>query len=160
MTRVALLASPRDVARAVLAGQGIEAALGRHALLRGDGWPHADSADALRGLADHGTGEGCFLVVRREQDGREVVVGDCGWCGPPGGDGVVEIGYGLAPPARRQGLGTEAVQLLLHWVREQPGVREVTAEVLVGNEPSLRLLARVGLSVVGRTGDHVVLSDR
>jgi RimJ/RimL family protein N-acetyltransferase len=107
-------------------------------------WPHEDTPDAFRGHAEHGPGGdavGTFLV---EVDGQ--VVGDCGWFGPPDEQGVVEIGYGLAPSARGRGLGTQAVTLLCAWVAQQPGVRRITAEALVGNEPSRRLLVGLGFA--------------
>jgi RimJ/RimL family protein N-acetyltransferase len=135
-----------DVARAVLAGDdpGIPHALD---------WPHADTADALRPLAEHPayTGPGTFLVVR---DG--VVVGDVGWFGPPDDQGEVEIGYGLAPSARGQGIGTQAVGMLLAWVAERGAVR-VRAEVEPGNAASFRLLERLGFTLVGERAGHVVL---
>jgi RimJ/RimL family protein N-acetyltransferase len=114
-------------------------------------WPHADTYDALRPLAEHGGGPGTFFVV---EDGE--VVGDCGWFGPPDEDGEVEIGYGLAPSARGRGLGTAAVRLLLDWVTAA-GARSVRAEVLPGNEVSLRLLARLGFEDVGEHAGHRVL---
>lgn len=116
-------------------------------------WPHADTADALRPLADHpdDTGPGTFLVLH-----EGLVVGDCGWFGPPDDAGEVEIGYGLAPSARHKGLGTAAVQALLEWVRGQ-GAVHVRAEVLPGNEASLRLLARLGFEPVEERAGHVVL---
>ena len=137
--RVALVPVPHRVAVSVVAGTAPElAGLG---LTAAPGWPHADTADALRPLAEHGApGDGGTWLITRAGE----VVGDCGWFGPPGEDGAVEIGYGLAAPARRQGLGTEAVAVLAAWAEQQPGVRLVTAEVLVGNEPSLRLLWRLG----------------
>ncbi len=139
--RVALLPVPFAVAVAVAAHEPVDVALTAVGLRAGDGWPHADTADALRPLAEHGApGDGgtWLVVVDRE------VVGDCGWFGPPDDAGVVEVGYGLAPAARGLGLGTEAVAVLTAWVEQQPGVLLVTAEVLPGNEPSLRLLARLG----------------
>ena len=136
-----------ELARAVLEG----ADLGdlRHAF----DWPHADTFDALRPLAEHPdhTGPGTFLVVR-----DDVGVGDCGWFGPPDEGGEVEIGYGLAPSVRGQGLGTEAVGALLDWVRAR-GATRVRAEVLPGNEASLRLLARLGFEPTGEHAGHVVL---
>lgn len=114
-------------------------------------WPHEDTYDALRPLAEHGGGPGTFLVL---QD--DVVVGDCGWFGPPDADGQVEVGYGLAPSARGRGLGTEAVRLLLEWVRQQ-GATSVRAEVLPGNEASLRLLSRLGFEDTGERAGHRVL---
>jgi RimJ/RimL family protein N-acetyltransferase len=116
-------------------------------------WPHEDTPDALRGLADYPeqTGEGTFLVLR---DG--VVVGDVGWFGPPDEDGECEIGYGLAPSVRRQGVATAAVQLLVDWVLAQ-GARSVRAEVLPDNAASLALLARLGFADLGERAGHRVL---
>ena len=85
-----------------------------------------------------------------------VVIGDCGWFGPPT-EGEIEIGYGLAVSARGQGLGTQAVALLLTWAQGK-GAVSVRAEVLPGNEPSLRLLVRLGFQVVGEHAGHLVLT--
>lgn len=139
--QVALVPAPRDVAGAVCSGVPVEPTLQRHGLRAAEGWPHADTADALRPLAEHGEDgdDGGWLVV---VDGA--VVGDAGWRGGPDGDGDVELGYGLAAPSRGQGLGLEAVALLVAWVEQQPGVRRVVARVLAGNEASRRLLRRLG----------------
>lgn len=138
-----------DLARAVVAGESLGD------LPRAHDWPHADTFDALRPLAEHPehTGPGTFLVLL---DGK--VVGDCGWFGPPDAEGEVEIGYGLAPSVRGRGLGTEAVRALLAWVRQQGAVR-VRAEVLPGNEASLRLLRRLGFEVVGEHAGHLVMQN-
>jgi RimJ/RimL family protein N-acetyltransferase len=136
-----------ELARAVIEGRGLGG------IVHAPDWPHADTFDALRPLAEHPehTGPGTFLVL---VDG--VVVGDCGWFGPPDADGEVEIGYGLAPSVRGQGLGTETVRGLLDWVRAH-GATRVRAEVLPGNEASLRLLHRLGFEVAGEHAGHVVL---
>jgi RimJ/RimL family protein N-acetyltransferase len=137
---------PRDVAVAVVSGAPLE-------LTHAPDWPHEDSVDALRPLADHPESHtgGTFLVL---EDG--VVVGDCGWFGPPDEDGLVEIGYGLAPSVRGRGVGHEAVMLLLLWVRAQ-GATRVRAEVRPGNEPSLRLLARLGFTAREERAGYLVL---
>lgn len=144
---IELVPVPPALARAVVHGT----ALGD--LPRARDWPHPDTADALRPLAEHPehAGPGTFLVV---EDG--VVVGDCGWFGPPDGDGVAEIGYGLAASARGRGVGTAAVRALVLWVRAQ-GASQVRAEVLPGNEPSLRLLHGLGFVVVEERAGHLVL---
>ena len=142
-----LVPASRDVALAVLEGRDPGVAHARD-------WPHADTLDALRPLAEHpeDTGPGTFLVVV-----GGVVVGDCGWFGPPDELGEVEIGYGLAPSARGRGLGLQAVSLLLEWVEAQ-GARRVRAEVQPGNEPSLRLLARLGFEHAEHRAGHLVLA--
>lgn len=105
-------------------------------------WPHEDTFDAFRMFSGL---PGTFLVL---EDG--VVVGDCGWFGP---DEQVEIGYGLAPSARGRGIGIESVSLLVDWVSAQ-GASSVRAEVLPGNEPSHRLLARLGFVDEGMRAGH------
>jgi RimJ/RimL family protein N-acetyltransferase len=130
------------VAVAVISGHGLEAAL--QPLTRPPDWPHDDTADALRPIAEHGgpgPALGTFLVV---EGGR--VIGDCGWFGPPDDDGTVEIGYGLAASARGAGRGRQAVTQLRDWVAAQPGARRIVAEALVGNEPSRRLLLDLGFT--------------
>jgi len=153
--RVALVPVPRAVAVAVSEhdGAAAERALVAAGLRAGDGWPHADTPDALAGAAaDPDPQAGTWLVV---VDGR--IVGDCGWRGRPDEDGVVELGYGLAPPSRGRGLGTEAVAVLAAWTEVQPDVRLVAAQVLVGNEPSLRLLARLGFTEHGSAPPYLRL---
>lgn len=139
--RVALVPVPLEVARAVVDGSGVDTALQPLALHAARGWPHADTADGLRPLAEHGAqGGDCGWLIA--VDGE--VVGDCGWRGGPDASGDVLLGYGLASPARRQGLGTEAVALLCAWAERQPGVRRLVADVHADNEPSRRLLRRLG----------------
>ena len=142
--RVALVPVPRALAVAVLDGGDLDTALTPLGLRRGAGWPHADTADALRPLAEHGAegDDGGWLVV----DDGGAVVGDCGWRGGPGPAGEVLLGYGLAAPARGQGLGTEAVAVLCAWAEQQPGVRLLVAEVHADNTASRRLLRRLGFT--------------
>lgn len=113
-------------------------------------WPHADSLDALRPVAEHPElAGGTFLIA---VDG--VVIGDCGWFGPPQ-DGEVEIGYGVAPSMRGRGYATQAVLLLLGWVQSQQACT-VRAEARPGNAASLALLSRLGFTVVEERAGYVV----
>lgn len=136
-----------SLARAVLDGD-----LSR--LTPGNGWPHADTYDALRAFALHGDNSvpGVWGMVLRDSG---EVVGDCGWYGPPGDDGEVEIGYGLAPAYRRNGYGTEAVRALLGWVAAYDGVRRVVAGTEATNVASRRLLERLGFTVTEVNGADV-----
>lgn len=64
--------------------------------------------------------------------------------------GVVEIGYGIATCRRGEGIGTEAVALMLAWAAATGEVGEVVAMIVPGNLPSERLVARLGF-VAGAT---------
>ncbi len=81
-----------------------------------------------------------------ESEGR--AVGMLGCKGAPA-DGVVEIGYGLAPSAQGRGLATEAAQALVDALAGS-GVRTVLAETLVDNHASRRVLEKVGFTPTGR----------
>jgi RimJ/RimL family protein N-acetyltransferase len=140
--RVTLIPVPKAFSVAVVAGVGLAEAIDALGLTAVPGWPHADTADALRPLAEHDgpdPAHGTFLIT---VDGE--LVGECGWLGGPDDTGDAEIGYGLASSARGRGLGTEAVGVLATWVEQQPGVRRVTADALVGNAASRRVLERLG----------------
>jgi RimJ/RimL family protein N-acetyltransferase len=143
--RLELVPQTLSVARALLAGQDAGLPLG-------EGYPHADTFDALRMFTDHASTDdegGWFITLA---DGR--VIGDCGTHGWTDQQGRVEIGYGLAAPYRGQGMGTEAVRALADWVAAQPGVTAVTASVEVGNIASRRLLERLGFTLVDTAEGH------
>ena len=122
---------PRETAAAVVDGRP-------DGLRHGDGWPHADTLDALRMVVLHGSE--AWLIL---EDG--VVVGDAGTHGPPDDEGDIEIGYGLAEPVRGRGFATEFVPALAQHLLARPEVRRVVArEVLADNVPSRRTLERAG----------------
>ena len=107
-------------------------------LRRGEGWPHADTLDALGMVAKHGSE--AWLILE-----NGVVVGDAGTHGPPDENRDVEIGYGLAEPARGRGLASEFVPALAQALLARPEVGRVVArEVLADNVPSRRALERAG----------------
>ena len=113
------------------------------------GWPHADTE---AGLAFATSGAWTWLIV--DDDGR--VAGECGVKGPPGPDGVVEIGYGLAGPSRGRGLGSRAVSALLDELRGRTGVRVIEARVVADNVASRRLLERLRFECVDVCGAEVL----
>ncbi len=110
------------------------------------GYPHADTFDALRMSVAEGAAPSGWFVAFRDS---ATVFGDCGTKGWVDGARRVEIGYGLAPPWRGRGLGTEAVRAMVDWLRAQREVRVVVAEVEVGNVASRRLLERLGFDLAG-----------
>lgn len=141
---VTLRRVPAGAGEAVLRGD-FGAVVGGSALTAAPGWPHEDSVHALTG------GAGVTWLV--EQDGR--VVGEAGTKAAPDPSGAVEIGYGLAGASRGRGVGSRAVAALVDALLAQPDVRAVVAEVEAGNEPSHRLLRRLGFAAVGTAGGHV-----
>jgi RimJ/RimL family protein N-acetyltransferase len=60
-------------------------------------------------------------------------------------DVQAEIGWCIAPEHQGRGYATEAVEALLRMCFEDLGLRRVTANSFAANEPSWRLMERVGM---------------
>jgi ribosomal-protein-alanine N-acetyltransferase len=65
-------------------------------------------------------------------------------------NGRVEIGYGVAGEYRGRGVATEAITKLARVAFCQPSVEEVFAETATENEPSQRVVAKVGFRHTGQ----------
>ena len=91
-----------------------------------------------------------YLVIHRTED---ALVGACGYKGPPDDDGVVEIGYGIAPAYRGQGLTTEAASALADHAFSRPGVTGVRAHTHPETNASTRILAKCGFTHIGEFDD-------
>jgi ribosomal-protein-alanine N-acetyltransferase len=105
------------------------------------GYPLPDTFDGLGLFLGHGDERFGFSLLVRRADG--LVIGEIGFVGPPR-DGAVTIGYAIVPSARRRGYATEAISALSAWALGEPDVREVRAQTLPDNEPSIRALLRAG----------------
>ena len=124
-------------------------------LTAGPGFPREEDRTCLQSVrASESGASGAWLV---ERDG--VLLGTLGVAGPVSPDGDQELGYGLVPAACGDGLGTEAVGALCAVLERGEGVRRLTAQVLPGNEASIRLLRRLGfVPVEGGARPHVLLA--
>lgn len=91
------------------------------------------------------------MVLRADP---EVAVGRIGFHGPPDEEGVLEIGYEVFPPYRRQGFAREAVLAMLRWVQRDPGVHRFRASVSPENLPSRNLVTAIGFIEVGSQWDE------
>lgn len=98
-------------------------------------------------LRDHPDVRGwCIRVMVRRSDG--VVVGSCGFHGPPRAVGRAEIGYWVAPAYRDMGYATEGARALVWWAFER-GERTVFASVAPANAPSLAVVRKIGFIQTG-----------
>jgi RimJ/RimL family protein N-acetyltransferase len=61
---------------------------------------------------------------------EDVIIGFCGYKGPPTEEGVVEIAYGLAPAYRGRGYATEAAKEIVERAFAVGAVRKVLAHTL------------------------------
>ena len=60
----------------------------------------------------------------------------------------IRVGYLLAETAWGKGLATELISGLIRWCRNQPTIGSITAGVDPTNEPSRRVLERLGFSSI------------
>jgi ribosomal-protein-alanine N-acetyltransferase len=81
------------------------------------------------------------------------LVGFGGFKGPPSPDGVVEVGYAIAPAFQGRGLATDAVAQMLRRAFEVPTVRAVDAHTLGHANPSTRVLEKSGFRKIGEAED-------
>lgn len=79
-------------------------------------------------------------------DDDGALVGFGGWKGAPV-DGVVELGYAVAPARRRRGIATSAVRDFLSQAQDV-GLRAVTAHTLARDSASTGVLRRCGFERV------------
>jgi ADP-ribosylglycohydrolase/RimJ/RimL family protein N-acetyltransferase len=79
---------------------------------------------------------------------ERVLVGLGGYQGPPSEEGVVEIGYSIAPAHRGRGLATQAARALTHVAFLDPRVEAVEAHTLAEPNASTRVLEKVGMTRV------------
>jgi RimJ/RimL family protein N-acetyltransferase len=80
----------------------------------------------------------------------EDLMGDCAFVLLASDPRQAEIGFTLAPQYQRQSIATEALEALLAYLFGELGLHRVRANCDPRNEPSVRLLARLGLRFEGR----------
>jgi [ribosomal protein S5]-alanine N-acetyltransferase len=87
-----------------------------------------------------------FIVTR---DGPLRVIGSVIFHGRPVACGIAEIAYGIEETSQGKGYATEALSACIAWALEQPGCRAVRAETSAWHKPSMRVLEKVGMRLVG-----------
>jgi ribosomal-protein-alanine N-acetyltransferase len=91
-----------------------------------------------------------FAIVHKID---HLVIGMCGFTGPPDSDGLVEIAYGIAPTYQGKGYATEAAMALIDYAIESGRVRTIRAHTLPETNASTRVLEKCGLKKIGEIRD-------
>lgn len=109
-------------------------------------WPSKDTLDLLRYLYRSDlvdiSGFEVWGIVKKA-DG--IIIGDIGFKGEPNDEGLIEIGYGLVADERQKGYGTEALNTMCKWAKDNVRVKGIIAESLIDNIPSNKMLQKVGM---------------
>ena len=152
-SRLNLLPCDAPILRAVVEGR--DALAGHLSVTVPEGWPafpeaYAHALDVVVG--DPGIIRWwTHLFVERSSS---IVVGSGGYTGRPSAEGVVEIGYEIAPALRGRGLGSEAARGLIDHAFSEPSVRSVIAHTLPEENASTRVLEKIGLARVEDVEDR------
>ena len=119
-----------------------------------DGWAgFPDSLPVLRNSCARnppGHAWGTFFFVL---DDPRTLVGLGGYKGGPSDEGIVEIGYAIAPAFRGRGLATAAVQEMVTRGFGDPQVRFIDAHTLAQPNASTRVLEKSGFEMLGALED-------
>jgi RimJ/RimL family protein N-acetyltransferase len=91
-----------------------------------------------------------FGVIHKADN---VLIGTCGFPGPPDADGMAEIAYGIAPSYQRRGYATEAARALIEFATRDARVKTIRAHTLAEPNPSTRVLEKCGFRKVGDAVD-------
>ena len=94
-----------------------------------------------------------FAVIHREV---RSVIGSAGFKGPPTGEGMVEVAYGIVPAFENRGFATEATTALVTYAFGHASVSLVRAHTLPANNASTHVLTKCGFH---RTGEVVDPDD-
>jgi len=90
-----------------------------------------------------------YMILKDDGGSGPVLIGNCGFKGPPGADGMVEISYSVLTAYQNRGYGSEAVAGLLAWAFAHAEVSCVAATTYPELRPSVRLLEKLGFQYVG-----------
>ena len=91
-----------------------------------------------------------YLPILKEEN---ILVGSCGYKGPPDKDGLVEIGYEVTREYRDRGLATEMAMGLIQHAFCFPEVKAVKAHTLAEVNASGSVLTKCGMKKVAELFD-------
>jgi RimJ/RimL family protein N-acetyltransferase len=95
---------------------------------------------------------GAYQIVRRED---ELVIGDCGYLGPPDAAGVVYAGVDVVDSERGEGYATEALEGLIGFAFTDDEVDCVRTEAEKRNGAARRVAEKAGMACVAEDAELV-----
>jgi len=116
------------------------------------GWPpeHHDRGvigwvlNALDTLAPHDPWRFYYILLSEPR----TLIGTCGIKQPPDETGCVDVGYSVLEQYRCRGFASEAVMALMSLAFAK-GALEVAAETFPSLAPSLRVMQKCGMTIIG-----------
>lgn len=154
--RLALIPFTLPVAQALYAfNTGILAEIGLQPTRY---WPDQESMDTLPRIIKRleqlpePTGFESWMIVLKH---NATVIGDAGFKGGPNQEGIVDIGYSIIEQEQQKGYGLETARALVEWAFRHQHVKAVTANCLLENTASIRLLEKLGMQETVRDDEMI-----
>lgn len=91
-----------------------------------------------------------YLFVHKPD---QTLIGLGGFKGVANEEGMVELGYAVAPAYRRRGLAIEATRGMIEYAFQHPGIRRVDAHTLPEKNASTGVLEKAGMKFMGTVND-------
>ncbi len=132
--------------------------LGIQGIKRNIGWPRQDTIDILSFIKDElknkdeVSGFYVWMIIKNED---RTIIGDAGFKGSPDEQGTIDIGFGLVEDEQCKGYGTEAAKALISWASTQNDVKRITADCLINNYGSMRVLQKCNMKETGKDCESI-----
>jgi RimJ/RimL family protein N-acetyltransferase len=107
----------------------------------------------LKQVQDHPAAEPWLIRPIVPHAAEPVAAGLINFHGPPDERGFVEVGYELQPEFRGQGYAIAAVRAYFDWAAATHGIRRFRAGIVPGNERSINLVTKLGMTKAGAQWD-------
>ena len=119
-------------------------------------WLGFEARAAMRPASDYlkahpsALGWWTYLFIHKPDN---TLIGLGGFKGEVDAEGMVEIGYEIAPSYRRRGLASEASEGMIDYAFAQPAIKRVDAHTLPERNASTGVLEKVGMKFLGAVHD-------
>jgi RimJ/RimL family protein N-acetyltransferase len=164
--RLELVAMTLEMVEAVMSGRRVDAEALVSARMP-QRWPNPElveraftaSLDAIRAEPLQSLWGNRVIIAYQDDPSRDRrVVGSVVFHGAPSVEGIAEIAYGVEEGSQGRGYASEAVDACVSWALAQERVRCVQAVTFGWHQPSLRVLAKVGMAPIG-SREHETLGE-
>lgn len=122
------------------------------------GWPDSETLDTLPRIiinldkVKEPSGFESWMIIERDSN---LIIGDIGFKGLQNEAGEIDLGYGIIDIARKKGFAYEASAGIVKWAFEQKTVKAITANCLVDNLGSKKILSSLNFSVIKKDDEMI-----
>ncbi len=93
-----------------------------------------------------------YLFINKSD---RTLIGLGGFKGAVNEEGIIEIGYAIAPAYRRKGLAVEASHGMIKYAFTNPQLKKIYAHTLPEYNASTGVLEKIGMNLIGAVNDPV-----